>query len=213
MKAFIYTGGRIWPSHITEHPRGDDLVISADSGYRNAGLMGEKTAVLVGDFDSLGEGNVPKDIPGSPEIVRLRPEKDFTDTQAAVDIALDRGADELVIIGGLSGRTDQALSNLAILEHLYLQGIRAIITDGCTRARYMRNSSELIGRSQYPYLSIICADEKLKGVSAEGVKYPLKNAVLTRTNQYAISNEIVENCALISVKKGGMWILETRDPD
>ena len=36
MRAFIYTGGEIFPDNITEHPKGDDLRIAADSGYRNA---------------------------------------------------------------------------------------------------------------------------------------------------------------------------------
>ena len=212
MKAFIYTGGCVYPEFITEHPKGDDLVIAADSGYKNAAMLGEKVAILVGDFDSLGEKNIPKDIEGAPEIIRLKPEKDFTDTQAAVDIAIDRGAGEIIIVGGLSGRPDHALSNLAILEDLNRSGIHGIITDGCARVRFIKNTSELIGRSMYRYLSVIAADEKLKGVSMEGVKYPLKNATLLRTNQYAVSNEIEGNCALISVKKGGMWIIESRDP-
>ena len=36
MRAFIYTGGAILPSNITEHHKGDDLRIAADSGYENA---------------------------------------------------------------------------------------------------------------------------------------------------------------------------------
>ena len=46
----------------------------------------------------------------------------------------------------------------------------------------------------------------------EGGKYPLRNATLRRTNQFAVSNEIEKNCALISVKKGGIFIIESRDP-
>ena len=58
MKAFIYTGGRIEPSGITEHPKSDDFRIAADSGYKNALALGEKIDLLIGDFDSY-EGKLP----------------------------------------------------------------------------------------------------------------------------------------------------------
>ena len=41
MKAFIFTGGVIYPEYITEHPTGDDIVIAADSGYQNAFIFQE----------------------------------------------------------------------------------------------------------------------------------------------------------------------------
>jgi hypothetical protein len=44
MRAFIYVGGEIYPDNITEHPKGDDLCIAADSGYYNAEKLGEKQA-------------------------------------------------------------------------------------------------------------------------------------------------------------------------
>ena len=40
---------------------------------------------------------------------------------------------------------------------------------------------------------------------------PLKNAVINRGLQYAVSNEIEGNCALISIKKGAALIIESRD--
>ncbi|MCQ2428491.1 MAG: thiamine diphosphokinase [Clostridia bacterium] len=207
MKAFIYTGGTVHPDFITEHPKGDDLVIAADSGYSNAKLLGEKPSVIIGDFDSYGAGALPD----GPEIIRLNTEKDNTDTQAAVDVALERGAEEIVIIGGLSGRLDHTLSNISVLEHLNVLRVYAVMTDGQSRVRFIRNGSSLIGRSGFKYLSVIAADSRVKGVEIDGVKYPLNKASLFRTVQYAVSNEITGNCALIAVKKGGIYVIESRD--
>jgi thiamine pyrophosphokinase len=39
----------------------------------------------------------------------------------------------------------------------------------------------------------------------------LENAKLKNTHQYAVSNEIEGNCALVEVKKGGLYIIESRD--
>ena len=208
MRALIYTGGTICPEGIIDHPRGDDITIAADSGIRNAERMGVTVDFAVGDFDSFPEQEIPK----GTEIITVPAEKDFTDTQLAVDVALSKGAEEIVIVGGLGGRLDHTLSTLGILEKLYDGNVRVLLTDGNNRVRYIRSTSELIPRGHYRYFSVLAADPKVKGVTIEGGKYPLKNKTLTRTNQFAVSNEIEKNCALISVKKGGIFIIESRDP-
>ena len=207
MRAFIYTGGAVRTEFITEHPKADDLTIAADSGYHTARALGERIDILLGDFDSIGD--MPRD--EGMEIRRVPAEKDYTDTQLAVEIALDKGAEDIIMIGGLSGRLDHTLSTLAILEDLHGRGVYATLTDGQSRARYLKSSSTLIARSHYKYLSLVAADDIVKGVDVEGCKYPLKRATLHRRNQFAVSNEITGNVAFISVKKGGIFIIESRD--
>ena len=209
MKAFIYTGGEIFPENITEHPKSDDLRIAADSGYKNAVTLGDRVDILLGDFDSLKEDI--STLPDKIEKITVPAEKDETDTQLAVNTALSKGADDIVIIGGLDGRLDHTLSNLAILEAMSEMGVHAVITNGKNRVRYIRSTSALLARSGFKYLSIIAADDVVKGVSLEGCKYPLENAKLSRKFQYAVSNEIIGNCALVSVKRGGVWIVESMD--
>ncbi len=206
MRAFIYTGGAICAEAITEHPKAGDITIAADSGYHNARALGERVDILLGDFDSIGA--LPD---GDFERIQVPAEKDLTDTQLAVEIAIDRGAEDILLIGGLSGRLDHTLSTLAILEGLSARGIYGLVTDGQSRARYLKSTSTLIARSPYKYLSILAADEVVKGVSVEGCKYPLKHATLRRSLQFAVSNEITGNVALVSVKKGGIYLVESRD--
>ncbi len=206
MRAFIFCGGEIFPDTIEERAEDGDLVIAADSGYTNAKKMGAKIDLLVGDFDSM------KDIPeDAREIFRVPAEKNATDTQLAVELALGRGADEIIIVGSTSGRFDHAASLLAILEDLWDKRIPAIVVNGHNRVRFLRNSGVIILRSQYKYFSVVALDEKVKGVSIDGAKYPLKNKEILRRNQFAISNEIVKNCALITVKKGAVYVVESRD--
>lgn len=207
MRAFIYTGGRIFPQSITEHPKAEDLCIAADSGYHNAKALGERVDILIGDFDSIG--HVPTE--EVEDVRRVPSEKDLTDTQLALEIAAEAGAGEIIIIGGLSGRLDHTLSNLGILEDMHHRLLHGYVTDGQNRVHYLKSSSTLIARSAYKYISILAADEVVKGVSMEGGKYPLKHKTLTRRLQYAVSNEITGNVVLISVKKGSIFIIESRD--
>lgn len=208
MRAFIYTGGLVTADGITDFPEEGDLVIAADSGYKTAERLGVKVQIALGDFDSFPLERVDRDV----ELMTVPAEKDFTDTQMAADLAVSRGARMLFIIGGMSGRLDHTLSILGILEELEKKGVRAILCDGNNRARFIRSTGELIPRSHYTYFSLLAADDVVKGVTVEGGKYPLKNATLRRTNQFAVSNVIEKNCALITVKKGGLFIIESRDP-
>ena len=208
MKAYIYTGGSVIKENITECPDASALVVSADAGYLLARELGVTPHVAVGDFDTLGEyGFSP-----STEVIRLPAEKDVSDTQAAVDVALERGADEIAIIGGLDGRLDHTFANIGIVEELTKKGIPTLITDGCNRVRYLKNSSMLVAKGAFKYLSLVCLGKKASGVTLKGVKYPLHNAILTRSEpSLSISNEITENCALVSVRRGELYVIESND--
>ena len=168
--------------------------------------MGVTPRLLVGDFDSLGTPQVSAEV----EVVRVPAEKDDTDTQLAVRLALERGATDITLIAGLSGRVDHTLSTLAILEELEQKKVRAILTDGHNRVRFLRAGSLLIARdARFRYLSLIVATDRARGVTVEGCKYPLRNALLRRRNQYAISNEIVGAAALIAVRRGAVYVIES----
>ena len=208
--AFIYTGGTVFCEYVTEKPEKDDLIIAADAGYLTAKKMGITPNILLGDFDTLGVENIPDGI----ECLRVPAEKDDTDTQLAVKVAIERGAKEIVIVGGLSGRLDHTLSTLSILEDLWKRKegrIYATLTDGKNRVRYIRGSGTILPRSQYRYFSLIAADDLVKGVTLEGCKYPLKNGRISRRHQWAVSNEIKGNCALIEISRGGVWVIESMD--
>ena len=210
MRAFIYTGGCIDPAGIPEAPDKDDVTIAADSGYRNARLLGVKPSILLGDFDSLPREELNEAADGA-EVIEVPSKKDFTDTQLAVDTAIKKGAKEIIIIGGLDGRLDHTLSNLAIIESLKQKGLRGYATNGRNRVRYLENDSIILMRSSYKYFSLIARTPKVKGVCIEGCKYPLKNKTLFANDQYAVSNEIEGNCSFISIKKGALLIIESKD--
>ena len=211
MKAFVYAGGTVFAEGVDGSPDPADLTVAADAGWNNAQMLGVTPRLLVGDFDSLGEPCVP----AGTEIIRVPAEKDDTDTQLAVRVALERGATDITLIAGLSGRVDHTLSTLAILEELERAGrgrLRAILTDGRNRVRFLRAGSALIPRDgRFRYLSLIAATERVRGVTVEGCKYPLHNATLWRRNQYAVSNEIVGNAALIAVRRGAVYVIESGD--
>ena len=206
MRAYIFAGGTIDSANIYCKPKDGDLTVAADSGWHNALHLGITPQVLLGDFDSIGLDNVP----AAEEVLQVPSEKDRTDTQLAVDLALSRGADDIVIVGGLSGRLDHSLSNLGVLEALGERHVPATVEDGLNRVRFLRDTGVLIARSGYTYLSLLAADRAVKGVSVDGCKYSLKNARLLRSCGWTVSNEITGNCALVEVRRGGIYVIESK---
>lgn len=230
MNAYIITGGDVLLENIKIELEDGDIVIAADSGYETAKKLKLPVDVLVGDMDSI-----KIDLPKSVETVKLPAEKDVTDTEAAVELALEKGAESICIVGGIGTRVDHTLASLGILEDMeglfsaplgkrrkffglakqarFSRRVYATLTNGYNRVRFIRNDSIIIPRSPYfKYLSLICADEFVKGVTMDGVKYPLKNATLSRRSQYyTVSNEISGNCAFVSVRSGGVYIIESYD--
>lgn len=231
MIAYIFTGGTVNLKAINVEPEEDDIIIAADSGYKNAEALGLPVDVLIGDMDSLK--HCPTGTPDM-EVIRLPEEKDVTDTQAAVEIAIDRGAEGIYIIGGIGSRLDHTLSSIAVLERIEnlfsaplgrrrkffgltkqakaARSVDAYITNGYNRIRFIRNNSVIIPKSpHFRYLSVTAVDEVVKGVTIDGCKYPLENATLHRYEQYAVSNEITGNCAFVAVNNGAVYITESYD--
>ena len=214
MTVYIFTGGKLAVGSMDElglHMSEADLIIAADSGYNNASRLGVRPGPLLGDLDSIDRGALAPDELEHIEKIIVPAIKDDTDTQLAVDTALERGADEIIIIGGLGGRLDHTLSTVFLLEYIKDKGARGVITDGRNRVRIMESGEELTIKRGYKYLSLVGLTDTCEGVSISGVFYPLKDAVLERKYAFAVSNEITADAAEISLSKGILLVIESRD--
>ena len=88
--------------------REDDFIIACDAGYRNCAPLHCKPHVIVGDFDTA-----PCPQQEDDEIVVLPHVKDDTDTEYAAKLAVQKGFDEVLLLGGLGGRRlEHTLANL-----------------------------------------------------------------------------------------------------
>lgn len=217
MKAYIFLGGEIHLTqksiNIIKNGEGSQksLVIAADSGYDNAcsiGLEGE-VQVLIGDLDSISDRELPSDL----EIVKLPPEKDDSDASLAVNMAIEHGADEIFLIGGLSGRLDHTLANIRLVEMLRrTHGIHATILDGKNRVRLVCGESAEVRGGEYRYFSLIPTSDVAVGITVEGAKYPLHDAtLLAKTPSLGISNEVAGDIATVTCRdaEGGLFLIES----
>jgi len=192
-RALIFTGGSL--PDMADLPMFDtDLVIAADSGYDVCLALEVRPDLLVGDLDSVACQQIDPSLPK-----RLMPtHKDVTDTMLACECAIEQGATEILILGGLGGREDHSLSNIFYLEALKDRGVDARVLDRQNEIRLLSDETAVIPRSDWRYLSLFALDECT--VTVEGCEYPLKDYVLTRKNSFAVSNEIVAEAATVAVR-------------
>ena len=223
MTAYIFTGGKLAVGSMDElglHMSEADLIIAADSGYNNASRLGVRPGLLLGDLDSIDRKKLVPDELEHIEKIIVPAIKDDTDTQLAVDTAISRGADEIHIIGGLGGRLDHTLSSVFLLEYIADRGAGAVMTDGQSRVRVMKTAGEPVslmipktfdGENGFKYLSVVPLTDECEGVRISGVFYPLDGVTLKRSYSYAVSNEITSDHAEITLARGTMLVIESRD--
>lgn len=214
MKYLIVCGGEI-DGDFAERlimSSGFEVIIAADRGMDFLYEHKITPDIIVGDFDSVkNEALSYFKEKGMSDIHVLNPEKDDTDSECALQIALDHGADHIIIIGATGTRIDHVLGNISLLGKAMSEGNRAELLDTHNRIRMIDNELEIEKNKQYgKYVSIIpvCKNNK---ITLEGFKYPLKDYTFEGFNTLGISNEIVDDIAKITVNEGQYIVIESKD--
>lgn len=182
-----------------------DLLICADGGYRHAVALGLEPDWLVGDFDSLPESGA------APHVVRVRPEKDDTDTNLAVLQGQKLGFRSFVLYGGLGGRFDHSMANVQMMAALAEQGVDFRMRDEQSELRVLTPGCWRVPKKRYPFLSLFSLDRETRGVTLQGMKYPLKDAVLTNRFPLGVSNEVLGEEGVISFTEGLLLMIQAGD--
>lgn len=185
---------------------GEDLVIAVDGGLDYCARLGLEPDLVLGDFDSAGEEQLTRIARWEREepwrVVRLKPEKDDTDTLAAIRLALGRGYTFFVLYGATGGRLEHTLANIQCLLFLKSHGAVGYMTDGRGKIFVMENEEVGFPASMEGYLSLLSLGKEALGVNIRGMKYELDNARITNDFPIGISNEFIGQEALVSVDCG-----------
>ncbi len=215
MKTLIVTGGTVDVSfarfYLKQHSF--DYLIAADSGIRFFIQSGIRPDEVLGDFDSADPGQLSQ-LRRDPHIIfhQYRPEKDAVDTQLALELALDKKSSEIHILGGTGTRLDHMLGTVRLPGLAMERGVPCYLVDAHNRIRLIRERTVLKKSEQYgDYVSLIPLTTQVSEVTLTGFKYPLRNYTLGGFESLGISNEIVEEEAVVDFKDGILILAESRD--
>ncbi|MBR4109178.1 MAG: thiamine diphosphokinase [Oscillospiraceae bacterium] len=181
----------------------DDLLIAADGGFAHLQRLGLTPDGVLGDFDSLGY---------VPENAKIFPvEKDDTDSMLAVRHGLKNGYDRFLLYGSLDGpRLDHTVANFQTLHFLADRGAEGWLVGTTYLATVIKNGSIHFDANAKGIISVFCIGKDAKGVTIQGLHYPLQNGTLTAGFPLGVSNHFTGNDAEISVKDGSLLILYDR---
>mgnify|MGYP000385363469 FL=1 len=189
--------------------------------------------VVIGDFDSLSEDGKNflemqnEDIPYGGmlewklqkgegkvvEVVRLRPEKDDSDTQSAMNYAIQNGAKEIVILGVTGNRVDHLMANFGLLILAQKQDTEVALADCYNYMKLIPSGTILKKAEQFgKYVSFFPLGGDVTGLTLEGFKYPLDKYHLTTADSgLTVSNEISEEYAKVTYESGTLLMIMSRD--
>ena len=194
-------------------PPEDVQIIAADRGLAFCLENGIVPDGVVGDFDSADRSLLDQlDEAGGTLVRTFQPEKDWTDTELAVDLAMELGWEEAVLLGGSGTRLDHVLGNLQVMELALRKGMRLILADS-HNWMWMSDRGFTLSRDAQRgrYVSLIPWGGPVEGLTLRGFHYETDSIRLVTGASRGISNEIDADTASVRFDSGTLLVVEARD--
>lgn len=216
-ETLIIAGGEISPEFAQDYCKNKafDCYIAADNGLSVMHSMKITPNYIVGDFDTvspllLSQYEQREDI----AIRRFRPEKDFTDMQAAVRIAIEEGSASIHILGGTGSRLDHTIANILLLQMASDKGIEAVLAGEHNQIRLLGKTcrSIILQRGDYKYVSLIPLSPVVTDITMTGMKYNIEHydMYMDREISRGVSNEISDEEGRITIGEGRLLVIESK---
>lgn len=174
-------------------------IFCADGGASHLEKLNLFPDELWGDLDSISNSLLSKYKENNVKIIKFSKNKDKTDGELLISHLSSLNYDEIVIIGGLGGRTDHFLSNinwLFMYERLYF------ITE--TETIFKVHSGQTFEKYVNCTVSFVPYSRIVKNVSLMGFKYPLDNYTIKIGDSICMSNIVTSRESSIQVSKGDL---------
>ena len=212
MEVVIIANGEINDLQYIQKIIQDKYIICADGAAKYLRQINMVPDLLVGDFDSISSDDLLWMKSKKVNYEKFPPRKDQTDTELALEYAFKilPKPKSIIIAGGLGSRWDHSLANIMLLNNILDQGIEGkIISDNDEIILTETNIS--INGEIGELLSIIPLTSVVKGITLEGLEYPLQNRDITISSTLGISNVFTAKVAKIFIEEGRLLIIKTKE--
>ena len=217
MHTLIISGGTIDTDFALDLLKKEkyDHIIGVDGALKFCKEQNIVPTRIVGDFDTLDPEILTwYQTHTQIEIRQFNPVKDATDTQIAIELAMELGSRKITLVGGTGTRLDHVLGNIQSLYLALEKGVDCEILDEHNRIRLIQGEYRIKKAEQYgKYVSLIPFTTDVNGVTLEGLKYPVQDQHFTvqGSGGFGVSNEIAADEARISLRQGIFIMIESKD--
>ncbi len=165
-----------------------------------------------GDFDSITSRELHDIKVKLPQAEIYPSEKDETDTEIAVNWALEQKPELIRIYGGTGGRLDHFLGNIQLLLKGLERGTLVEMHDIQNKLYALKEGTYSITKDEsLPFISFIPITPHVKGITLKGFKYPLEKKHIRFGDTLCISNELEVESGTFSFDEGILMVIRSRD--
>lgn len=211
MKAVIFGN-----AHVTDYSgakgyvEGCGLIICCDGGVRHTFNMNIMPDIIIGDFDSADSYYIDyyktKNIP----FKSYTSKKDRTDMEICLVYAIESGADDIVILGGIGSRFDHSLANVFLLQLGLEKNVNVCICNENNKIHMIDKEIRLKGKAG-EFVSAIPITREVRVVCTQGLEYPLRNETIFMNSSRGISNRFCSDEAYIKIESGLLLVIRAND--
>jgi thiamine pyrophosphokinase len=184
-----------------------DLLVAADAGAQALLDLGLSPHLVVGDMDSVRVETLAALRRSGVEVVQLRPDKDETDLEVALQLAVERGAGAITVFGALGGpRLDHLLASVLLLTAPYLRGRDVRLVDGRHRM-FLAHRDVAFEGAPGNLVTLLPLTSVVLDVWTEGLRYRLRGEPLRQSAARGVSNEFEGVAARVRHAVGELLVI------
>ena len=181
-------------------------IIAADKGAQYCLSAGVIPDIVVGDMDSISSNSLEQLLKRDVRLVKHPADKDQTDTQLALDLAMLGGADKVEMLAACGDRFDHGIANVHLLYYALSHGVEAEILSASQRI-FLVDKKCIIRGSKGQTISLLPLTMRVEGIYLSGFLYDLENARMEVGKPYGISNIITSDESGIRIGEGILIVI------
>ncbi|MFE4709469.1 MULTISPECIES: thiamine diphosphokinase [unclassified Paenibacillus] len=209
-RVVIWAGGELSPEHLNVLDE-EDFIIGADRGALFLINHGITPDLAVGDFDSVSPEALQDIRNRSREIITCDAiDKDLTDSELALDLALNRSPSSILMLGVTGSRIDHMLASIQMMTLAMQRQVSCSIMDSHNYLT-LTGSQALVEDRGFTYVSLLPLTPEVTGITLEGFQYPLSNATLKLGQSLGVSNRLLAASGTVSIESGLLLIIQSKD--
>jgi thiamine pyrophosphokinase len=196
------------------------VVVAADSGLDHAIALGLDVDVVVGDLDSVSPESLAWAAAHGVPVERFPTDKDATDTELAIDVAVGHGARHVVILTGSGDtagpgagrpgehRIDHLLSVLLLLGNARFAGVALEAWVGGAHLLRLTGPGRLVVPARAgETLSLLPIGGAATGITTAGLRFPLLDETLAAGTSRGVSNVADRPHPSVTVAQGTLLVI------
>lgn len=211
MKAVIISGGKEPSKDLLYRELKDaNFIIGADKGCEVLYKYDITPDYILGDFDSANKDIIDSIEAKSSKKIKFKREKDYTDTEIAYNLAVEKGADEIILLGATGTRYDHSLSNLGLMLRGLKKSIKVNVIDD-NNFIFLTDKPITLKGSIGDIISFHAYCDEVENFTIRGAKYDLTNFNLKLGDSITTSNEFLDEDITITFDSGIIMVFYTND--